>query len=479
MPERHEQSWNAENRLAAAEKSDSRLEFKYDYIGRRIQKQVYAWDAASDLWSLTSDLRYVYDGWNLIEILDATSSDAVVKTYTWGLDLSQSLQGAGGVGGLLAVTEHGETADTPYYTTYDANGNISEYLDNTGSVAVHYEYSPFGRLTLVDSETGAPDFNHRFSTKYRDVETKLYYYGSRYYSPELGRWMNRDPSGEVGGNNLHGFVKNGPLVRWDLLGLSSYDSVLNRYLFYTWHMGWIDKSHAYGKNASLVAAWKDLKAATDGAEVNFSLSMSQGSGRLTNKESCAEFCVNAKATEKAKKQQLLCAWKRISMQFEEYQGKGIQGSGFANRLFGSFKGEIDKKPSGFSSEDLVSNLVMFYAIVDGTSADALVRKHAGIAYFEDGKYAANLTLDLSIGVWQLHPVRPDWKKWTPDYPDYKEFIERDLSDLGENPLVRTQAIFQELLKKYGPPKFPAYFQKYEADCDGVTVKSETNTGRKK
>jgi len=77
-------TWNAENRLVAAEKSDSRLEYKYDCIGRRIQKQVYAWDAASDLWSLTSDLRYVYDGWNLIEILDATDSNSVAKTYTWG-----------------------------------------------------------------------------------------------------------------------------------------------------------------------------------------------------------------------------------------------------------------------------------------------------------------------------------------------------------------------------------------------------------
>jgi len=232
MPERHEQSWNAENRLVKAENDSTKLEFTYDYMGRRIQKQVYAWDAASDFWSLTSDLRYVYDGWNLIQSLDAQDSNAGVKDFTWGLDLSQSVQGAGGVGGLLAVTEHGETADTPYYTTYDANGNISEYLDNTGAVAVHYEYSPFGRLTLVDSETGAPDFNHRFSTKFFDTETRLYYYGRRYYSSELGRWVNRDPIGERGGINVYAFVGNNALNAWDLLGLATnwiFDSYIMDY----------------------------------------------------------------------------------------------------------------------------------------------------------------------------------------------------------------------------------------------------------
>jgi len=133
------------------------------------------------------------------------------------------VQGAGGVGGLLAVTEHGETADTPYYTTYDANGNISEYLDNTGSVAVHYEYSPFGRLTLVESETGAPDFNHRFSTKFFDSETRLYYYGFRYYSNELGRWLSRDPIGEEGGLNVYKSLNNAPLNYWDYLGREPND----------------------------------------------------------------------------------------------------------------------------------------------------------------------------------------------------------------------------------------------------------------
>ena len=200
-----------------------------------ICKQEVGWGCASDLWSLTADLRYVYDlpavpapgaqsqalqagEWNLIEVLDATDSNTVAKTYTWGLDLSGSLQGAGGVGGFLSVTVHSDTGDTAYYPTYDANGNISEYVNDSDSVVAHYEYSPFGKITS-SSGSKSSDFNHRFSTKYLDDETGLYYYGYRYYSNELGRWLNRDPIGERGGTNLYCFVENRPVFSFDARGL--------------------------------------------------------------------------------------------------------------------------------------------------------------------------------------------------------------------------------------------------------------------
>jgi RHS repeat-associated protein len=60
----------------------------------------------------------------------------------------------------------------------------------------------------------------RFSTKYVDAETGLYYYGYRYYSVELGRWWTRDPIGERGGFNLYGFVRNNGVNAVDILGLA-------------------------------------------------------------------------------------------------------------------------------------------------------------------------------------------------------------------------------------------------------------------
>ena len=65
--------------------------FEYDYMGRRIGKTANS-----------GTKTYIYEGWNLgAEYTGAT----LAKTYTWGMDLSGSMQGAGGVGGLLMVTE--------------------------------------------------------------------------------------------------------------------------------------------------------------------------------------------------------------------------------------------------------------------------------------------------------------------------------------------------------------------------------------
>jgi RHS repeat-associated protein len=58
----------------------------------------------------------------------------------------------------------------------------------------------------------------RFSTKFFDIETDLYYYGYRFYSPNLGRWINRDPIEEDGGFNLFVFSYNNPVNLFDALG---------------------------------------------------------------------------------------------------------------------------------------------------------------------------------------------------------------------------------------------------------------------
>lgn len=171
-------AWNGESRLSQATNSSTVVSFKYDYMGRRFEKVV---DGVTN--------SFVYDGWNLVQETSGTN----VTRYVWGLDLSGSMQGAGGIGGLLCVIENG----TPYYPCFDANGNITEYVDENGTVVAHYEYSSFGKI-IASSGSKKDDFHFRFSTKYYDAETGLYYYGYRYYSPEIGRWPSRDPIGEKG-----------------------------------------------------------------------------------------------------------------------------------------------------------------------------------------------------------------------------------------------------------------------------------------
>ena len=58
------------------------------------------------------------------------------------------------------------------------------YVDNSGNVQAHYTYEAFGKTV---SQTGAKDdFRIRFSSKYLDDETGLYFYGYGYYTPALG-----------------------------------------------------------------------------------------------------------------------------------------------------------------------------------------------------------------------------------------------------------------------------------------------------
>ena len=68
------------------------------YLNRRVRKQVFNWVGTPGDWLLIRDRLFVYDGWNVVLELNGLDHNAVDAKYTWGLDLSGSLQGAGGLG---------------------------------------------------------------------------------------------------------------------------------------------------------------------------------------------------------------------------------------------------------------------------------------------------------------------------------------------------------------------------------------------
>ncbi len=215
-------TWDSENRLLSVTDGTTTNTFTYDGHHRRVTKRT----AVSG--TVTSKAHFIYEGWNVIEEYESTSTSRTFdvttfdlrRTLTWGTDLSGTLQGAGGVGGLLMTEEiNGQTTEA-YHFHYDGNGNVTEITDNTGSNAATYRYDAFGN-TLVATGTYAATNKYRFSTKPIDTEVAtatLYYYGYRYYDPVTGRWPSRDPIAERGGVNLYGFVGNDALSRWDYLG---------------------------------------------------------------------------------------------------------------------------------------------------------------------------------------------------------------------------------------------------------------------
>jgi RHS repeat-associated protein len=216
-------TWDAESRLISAislasapAASMSSNIYTYDYMGRRIQKAV--WTNSGSAWVVAYTNKFVYDGWNVAAILDGSNN--VLYTFTWGKDLSGSMQGAGGVGGLLSMTIcTGVNAGT-YFPCYDGNGNVVAMVNAaTGAVAVNFEYGPFGELIRATGPL-AKLCPFMFSTKFYDWETGLYYYGYRYYNPSTGRWPSRDPAEEMGGPNLYGFADNDGVNAVDLFGLA-------------------------------------------------------------------------------------------------------------------------------------------------------------------------------------------------------------------------------------------------------------------
>jgi RHS repeat-associated protein len=234
-------SWDAENRLvrvmsygATDRASWRRVDWAYDALGRRIRQTSYV--LSNGVWVVTEDLKFVSDpvwfGRHIAE-LNATNH-AVVRSYVWGLDLSETLDGAGGVGGLLWVRLAGGPASGAHFVSYDGNGNVWQLVSaSTGTETARYEYGPFGEPFRATGPA-APLNPFRFSTKRTDPGTGLVLYEYRVYSPSMGRWTCMDPINERGSelinstravvgldeeNHLYACVHNNPVITFDPFGL--------------------------------------------------------------------------------------------------------------------------------------------------------------------------------------------------------------------------------------------------------------------
>jgi RHS repeat-associated protein len=111
-----------------------------------------------------------------------------------------------------------------YLPAYDNLGNVHGML-----WAFNGELKAALGGTIRESGTYASLNPFRFSTKYTDDETGLVYYGRRYYDPQVGRFVGRDPIGEEGGLNLYAFVANNSVNSWDYLGMEDLVDSFSRW----------------------------------------------------------------------------------------------------------------------------------------------------------------------------------------------------------------------------------------------------------
>jgi RHS repeat-associated protein len=200
-----------------------RTTFRYDGKRRRRVTREETM-SSSGQWVLASETRYVYDGMRVIQ--ERNGNGVPTVAYTRGPDLSGTLEGAGGIGGLLARSEWNSVSSAwsehAFYHS-DGVGNVTALAVPSGgdiALAGSYRYDPFGRL--IGTPTGLAARNtQRFSSKEWHNASGFYAFGYRFYDPATQRWLNRDPIGEEGGVNLYGYVENDPINFIDPLGLSS------------------------------------------------------------------------------------------------------------------------------------------------------------------------------------------------------------------------------------------------------------------
>jgi RHS repeat-associated protein len=212
-------AYDDENQLTQVWVSNQWLsQFAYDGKMRRRIRQEYTWQSGA--WVQTNVVHYVYDGNVVIQERDLNNWPAT--TYTRGKDLSGSLEGAGGIGGLLSMTLNGAagplSSNSMYYHS-DGNGNVTALIAPSQTIVAKYIYDAFGNV-ISKSGQYADANPYRFSSKEAHPASGLVYYLYRYYDPNLQRWLNQDPIGERGGINLYGFVGNDPVNRVDPLGLT-------------------------------------------------------------------------------------------------------------------------------------------------------------------------------------------------------------------------------------------------------------------
>ena len=185
--------------LVKAEK-DKKLSFTYDSEGVRTSKTVGS-----------TTTKYLLNG---TQILAQTTNG---KTLCFFYDQQ---------GNRVAMAD---SSNKFYYYIYNLQGDVIALADaSTGKLVVTYTYDAWGKLVKLEDSTAnsVGTLNpFRYRGYYYDTETSLYYLQSRYYDPEVGRFINADAFASTDissplSTNMFAYCENNPVANLDSDGES-------------------------------------------------------------------------------------------------------------------------------------------------------------------------------------------------------------------------------------------------------------------
>ncbi|MEN5160724.1 RHS repeat domain-containing protein, partial [Achromobacter spanius] len=257
--ERSNFEWDLFNRLTGYRSETLRVNYQYDALGRRLMKQseahwrerpgmtpmqrqeektrlnrmlgcgatLYGWDGDNLAWEGRDDqtTHYLYEPGSFVPLAQAISKKPVLlhqqPVYAGGYDIEQDP--------LWTTSPEPDAVDALAWYQCDHLGTPQELTDAHGEIVWSAQYKAWGvAKEAISTAARAAGIRNsiRFQGQYWDHETGLHYNRHRYYDPEIGRFIAKDPIGFAGGLNVYQYADN-PVGWVDPLGLTGISPIID------------------------------------------------------------------------------------------------------------------------------------------------------------------------------------------------------------------------------------------------------------
>ena len=203
--------------------NDFRNTYYYDSEGLRSRKNIYVSNGNGG-YTYNGKIVYQYLGGLLTYQCTYNAADELDTEMYFFYDSYNK---------LIAIRYIKGTTDHYYYVTTNMHGDVLGIYSASGALLASYDYDAWGNCTVntVNSNyTIGYDNPIRYRGYYYDNDLGLYYLKSRYYNPEIGRFLNSDnvsdPSAKILGYNFFVYCGNNPVINSDPTGHGIIKDVL-------------------------------------------------------------------------------------------------------------------------------------------------------------------------------------------------------------------------------------------------------------